>query len=299
MEQKCPFCGSDDTTKAGKKKNKFVTKQMCKCKSCGRRFIQRDGFEGMTYPKELIVKVLHLYVEGLSLSKIRDYVYQHEGYKIYDGTILYWVAKYSKMLGEFERKQKPKVKGRIHMDEVEVKVNGKKAWAINAIDSKTKYNLEDLFTMTKITLVFAIFFSLLKERIYDQVIERFEKEKHKPEKKRNLITFVSDGLAQYKTCFEVFFGGVAKLTHGVPIACRKYGLEHNNNAIERHNEDIKQRYKIMRDFKSSPSAAAFLKLRRILYNFVRSHSGLDGGTPAEAAGINLDLGRNRLLVPYK
>ena len=84
MEQKCPFCGLDDTTKAGKKKNKLVTKQMYKCKSCGRRFVERDGFEGMTYPKELIVKVLHLYIEGLSLSKVRDFVYQHEGYKIYD-----------------------------------------------------------------------------------------------------------------------------------------------------------------------------------------------------------------------
>ena len=87
------------------------------------RFVELDGFEGMTYPGELIVKVLHLYVEGLSLSKIRDYIYQHEGYKIYDGTILSWVAKYAKMLGEFERKRKPKIKGRIHMDEVELKVN--------------------------------------------------------------------------------------------------------------------------------------------------------------------------------
>ena len=99
------------------------------------------------------------------------------------------------------------------MDEVELKVNGEKAWDINAIDSKTKYNLEGLFTLTKITLIFAIFFSLLKERIHDQVLEGFEKEKHKPEKKRNLITFVSDGLAQYKTCFEDFFGGIAKLVH--------------------------------------------------------------------------------------
>jgi transposase-like protein len=104
--------------------------------------------------------------------------------------------------------------------------------------------------MTKITLIFAIFFALLKERIHGQVLERFEKEKQKPEKKRNLITFVSEG-------------GVAKLVHGVPIGCRKYGLEHNNNPIERHNEDIRQRYRIMREFKSFYSADDFLKLRRI------------------------------------
>lgn len=36
--------------------------------------------------------------------------------------------------------------------------------------------------MTKITLIFAIFFSLPRERVYDQVVEIFEKEKHELEK---------------------------------------------------------------------------------------------------------------------
>lgn len=80
----------------------------------------------MTYSKELIVKVLHIYVEGLSLSEIRDYIYQYEGYIIYDGTILYRIVKYTNMLEEFERKQKPRSEGRIHMDEVEVKAMEKK-----------------------------------------------------------------------------------------------------------------------------------------------------------------------------
>lgn len=78
----------------------------------------------MTYPKEIIVKVLHLHAEGLSLSKVRDYIYQHEGYYLCDGTILYWIRKYSRMLSKFEKKLKPKVKGRIHTDEVHV--NGKR-----------------------------------------------------------------------------------------------------------------------------------------------------------------------------
>ena len=46
--------------------------------------------------------------------------------------------------------------------------------------------------------------------------------------------------------------------------------EHNYNPIERHNQDIKQRYKVMRHFKSFASAEAFLDLRRIVYNFVRN-----------------------------
>ena len=74
--------------RAGKLRNKYVTKQGYRCKDCRRYFIERDGFEGMTYPKEIIVAVLHLFVEGLSLSEIREYMYQHHGYRITDGSIL-------------------------------------------------------------------------------------------------------------------------------------------------------------------------------------------------------------------
>jgi len=38
-----------------------------------------------------------------------------------------------------------------------------------------------------------------------------------------------------------------------------------------------------------------MNLRDIIYNFVNPHQGLQGKTPAEMAGINLSLGRNKLL----
>ena len=60
--------------------------------------------------------------------------------------------------------------------------------------------------------------------------------------------------------------------------------------VERYNEDVKQRYKIMRDFKSFESANAFLSLRRIIYNFVRGRE-----TRAMKDSIALELGQNRLL----
>jgi len=71
---KCPHCGSEDVIKAGKLRNKYVTKQGYRCKDCRRYFIERDSFEGMTYPKEIIVLVLHLF-EVLSFRKIREVVY--------------------------------------------------------------------------------------------------------------------------------------------------------------------------------------------------------------------------------
>ena len=128
---KCPHCGSSRTIKAGKLKRKYQTRQGYRCKDCKRFFVERDGFEGKHYPKEVILQVLHLFVQGLSLANIRDFMWQHHGYKPADSTILDWVKHYSKLLGEFERKRmpKPKVKGRIHLDEVEVKVGKKRTTA--------------------------------------------------------------------------------------------------------------------------------------------------------------------------
>jgi len=115
--------------RAGKLKNKYVTKQGYRCKDCERYFVERDGFEGMTYPKEIIVAVLHLFVEGLSLSKIREHIYQHHGYRISDGSILNWTRKYAKLVGKLERRVKPRIEGRIHLDEVQLKVGKKRSGA--------------------------------------------------------------------------------------------------------------------------------------------------------------------------
>ena len=138
------------------------------------------------------------------------------------------------------------------------------------------------------------FFMELKNRIGEQIHGVFRRERHKPPKERKLVTFVTDEFDQYKRAFNRYFYRIAKLRFGVPIACKQYGLKHNNNPIERHNQDIKQRYKVMRHFKSFASAEAFLGLRRAVYNHVRPHQGLRG-FPAEAAGIRLELGRNRLI----
>lgn len=84
--------------------------------------------------------------------------------------------------------------------------------------------------------------------------------------------------------------------YGVPIACRKYKLEHNNNPIERYNGSIKSRTKIMRGgFRSFEGGEAFTNFKRVIHNFVNPHYELNGKTPAEVAEIRLPLGRNRLL----
>lgn len=162
------------------------------------------------------------------------------------------------------------------------------------MDSRTKYNLCTRLVWSRTLEEIDEFFGELKKSTGGQIHEVFGLERSKPPRERKLVTFVSDKLWQYRTAFNRYFYRIARLVHGVPIAAKQYGLEHNNNPIERHNQDIKQRYKTMRHFKSFASAEAFLKLRQVIYNFVRTHQTINR-TPAEAAGIDLGLARNRLL----
>ncbi len=68
----CHRCTFTRITKKGRIKNKYAEKQAFKCRDYGRRFITDDGFKYMTNPKEIVVKALRLYTEGLSLSPGSD-----------------------------------------------------------------------------------------------------------------------------------------------------------------------------------------------------------------------------------
>lgn len=48
-----------NVAKTRKRQNKHITKQGYRYKDCERFFIEQDGFEGITYPKEIIVEVHH------------------------------------------------------------------------------------------------------------------------------------------------------------------------------------------------------------------------------------------------
>ena len=122
------------------------------------------------------------------------------------------------------------------------------------------------------------------------------KEKDKNVEDRNVIEFVCDKFANYKSAFNKLFARTCKLTFGISIRYKKLGLKHNNNSIERHNGKIEDRIKNIRGgFGSFEGAKSFMDLQRVLHNFVNPHQELKEKTPAEMAEINLNLGRNKLL----
>lgn len=186
------------------------------------------------------------------------------------------------------------------MDEKFMKVKGEDYYDLNCIDHITKYVTAHLFVEKRTLRKCKEFLGQIKTTCYDQILERHNQEKHKSGKKRNLITFVSDGFENYKNAWSILFGRVAKLTFGIPIKVKVAGLKHNNNAIERYNGKIKDRTKTMRgEFYSFEGGEDFMNLNHIIHNFVNPHQELKGKTPAEAAEIFIPLKRNRLLSLIK
>lgn len=139
------------------------------------------------------------------------------------------------------------------------------------------------------------FLSQVKEKCYNQILAKYFVKKYF-DRNAKLVTFVCDGFENYKSAFNKLFYRVAELQFGVPIACKKFGLKHNNNQVERYNGKLKDRLNARRgDFKSFSYAKAFMNLQHVVNNFVNPHQELEGKTPAEKAGIKLNLGRNKLL----
>jgi len=65
----------------------------------------------------------------------------------------------------------------------------------------------------------------------------------------------------------------------------------NNNRIERFHGTVRERNKVMRAIKKPDST--IIEGQRIYYNHIRPHMALEGKTPAEVAGIDLQLEGNK------
>ena len=162
------------------------------------------------------------------------------------------------------------------------------------MDSQTKFVTAHLLVEERTHQNCISFLSQIKETCYNQILAKYYLKKFRKIDKR--IIFVCDGFTSYKSALMKLFYRVAILQCGVPIACKKYGLEHNNNPIERYNGKLKDRMNARRgEFKSFEYAECFMNLQRIMHNFVNPHQQLGGKTPAEKAEIKLDLETNKLL----
>jgi len=96
----CPKCKSNHVSRKGFRHNQSGKKQKYQCseKACKTWFVYDDGFKRMRKPKEAIVRAIHQLNDGLSLSKVKNHLHQHDNVDISRAGILYWVKKYSDLI---------------------------------------------------------------------------------------------------------------------------------------------------------------------------------------------------------
>ncbi len=129
---------------------------MRKCKNCGSKFSPDDGFLRRRFKKKHIVGAVSFYQSGLSLSKVKDHMWQHHGVKVSRWMILLWCRHFTKVISNFTETLKPEIKGNVHADEVIVKSKGKKNYYWGAKDRKTKFKIAGILTKRR-TLSGAIY----------------------------------------------------------------------------------------------------------------------------------------------
>ncbi|PWB52616.1 MAG: hypothetical protein C3F06_08690 [Candidatus Methanoperedenaceae archaeon] len=164
-----------------------------------------------------------------------------------------------------------------HADEMKIKTKPEDwAWLWHVMDNETRYMVANLIT---------------KHREDADAEGIFKKAKvHSSGKKPEYM--VTDGLQSYKGAFnKVFYDHHRSSRH-----VRAAGIteaKSNNNMVERLHNTVRDREKVMRGLQNKVTASEFNDGFKAFYNHIRPHMALNGETPAQRAGIDLKLGRNR------
>ena len=104
---------------------------------------------------------------------------------------------------------------------------------------------------------------------------------------------VHDGLPSYDDAYqkELYSAHYPRIQNVRSIGSNENGL---NPRVERLNGTVRDRETVMRGMDNAESAQELMDAMRNHYNFIRSNQAIGGQTPAEAAGINLNLGENKV-----
>lgn len=126
----CAFCkSSENIVKCGFRNNASGKKQKYQCNICHRLFVPHDAFWKMKHPPEIIAEALSCKKRGMPYEEVSRHFKEYDKANVSGVTVFNWVKKYGVKFDTFNRKQVPKLSGKINADEFVFKVKKK----INAI----------------------------------------------------------------------------------------------------------------------------------------------------------------------
>jgi len=273
-------CGSKNFKKDGVRKNKACEIQRYRCLDCGKWFCNNIGLRSKVSAK-VITASLDLYFKGVSLRQIKQHLIQFYGVSITHVAIYNWVRKFGEVVQPYVDQLNPKdVSGVYHVDEMAVHVRketnekGHYQWLWNLMDNTTRFWISSKISQTR------------KVEDARAVFQDAKSKSPKP------LAIIHDGLHSYNEAFDKEY---YTMTDPRTKNVRSVSVRHNglNQKVERLNGVFRDRERVMHGLDHAESAQKTIEAFRIHYNFVREHGSIKK-TPAEQAGIKLDLGENKI-----
>jgi transposase-like protein len=273
--QTCLYCASNDIIRRGIRHNDSGDIQRFLCKSCGKRFTKNLGFEKMKANPQAITSALQLYFTGESLRNVQKFL-RLQGVEFSHQTVWNWIQKYIGLMGRYLDQIQPKLSSTWRADELWLKIKGDMKYLFAMMDDQTRF--------------------LIAQEIADgkerhDAGSLFHKSAEVAGKVPSLL--ITDGLRSYHNAFKQEYQ--TNYGKGGPIHVKEIRItgKIHNNKMERLNGEIRDREKTFRGLKTADSP--ILKGYQLFHNYIRPHEGLDGETPADRCGIQVE-GSNKWLT---
>lgn len=282
-EPVCLSCASNNIVKDGLRKNKSGAIQRYTCKSCDYRFTVNYGFQKMKNSPKIITLVIDLYMKGCSYRKIVDHLQQFYEVKVNASSVLRWIRKYTNIMKEYIDSLTPQLSGIWHADETLINIKdtertgqGLYSYAWACMDSQTRFLLAC---------------EISKHRTSSDGAGMFRKAEQVAKGKPMAI--ITDSYRGYNDAItDVFYTKTKPRPIHIKTKAIANGMD--NVRMERHFGELKNRTKSMRGLGNDQGAQTYMDAHRINHNFLKEHMGLGNQTPAEAVGLDLNLGTNKI-----
>ncbi len=264
----CKYCASLDVVRYGRTPAK---KQRYHCRACGRTFLDNGAPPGMRFEAEVIATTLNSFYEGASLGHARRYLQLEYGVRPDHSSIHRWMTRYTKLAAVCVGDPVPLV-GR--------------EWV--ALRSEPPSNLARgrataILDVVDLTTGFLLGTGLIFGPTGDAPSQLLKAAARKAT--RWPISVLANSLD-----FRPLPGEQA-----VP-PYERWGFDPSRVCIESPLREVnrvrawlRDRAEVLSELASPRTARLVLTGWAIHYNYFRSHHGLDGGTPATAAGIDVPV----------
>jgi len=271
----CPYCTSTKLVRHGMRHNKYGDLQRLTCRTCGKRFSQNFGFERLEANPQSITSAMQLYFTGESLRNVQKLL-RLQGVEVTHQTVYNWIKKYVSIMDRYLDQMQPQVSNTWRADELFLKVRGNMKYLYALMDDETRFWIAKEVSDTK----------------YHADVHDLFKQGRKVAGKAP-FHIITDGAPNFRAGIDSEFWREKKQLALVHERDIRFGGQIHNNKMERMNGEIRDREKVVRGVKREDSP--LITGLQIYHNYVRPHMGLDGRTPADLAGIEVQ-GENKWLT---